>query len=48
LGAEVELAAITAEVEHELAAYSTARVTDFVPILVEREVRARLHPPRSP
>jgi hypothetical protein len=42
-GAAVALATIAAEVEREFARYSNARVTDFVPILVERGVQSRLH-----
>lgn len=42
LAADVDIAAIAAEVEEELACYSTARITRFVPILVERSVLARL------
>jgi len=40
-GTAVEIAAITAQVEAEFAAYGDARVTDFVPILVTRRVCAR-------
>jgi hypothetical protein len=41
-GAAVDVAAIAVEVEAEFAIYAKARVTDFVPILVERGVQARL------
>ena len=47
-GSAVELTTIAAEVEYEVASYSAARITDFVPILVEREVRARLRSRCSP
>ena len=47
LMAEVDVTVIAAEVEAELAAYSAARVTQFVPILVERSVLARLCRRRS-
>ncbi len=42
LGEDIDAAVIAAEVERELAAYSSVRVTQFVPILVERGVRERL------
>ena len=42
LTADVDVTVIAAEVRAELAAYSMARVTRFVPILVERSVFARL------
>ena len=42
LGESVAVDAIRTEVRNELAAYSTARVTQFVPILVESHVRTRL------
>jgi hypothetical protein len=42
-GAVIELATIAVEVEREFARYSDVRVTDFVPILVERGVQTRLH-----
>lgn len=38
----VDAARITAEVEAEFDTYSEVRVTEFVPIFVERRVRARL------
>jgi hypothetical protein len=41
-GSRVELAEIEAEVELELSSFADARVTDFLPILVERKVQARL------
>jgi hypothetical protein len=41
-GPLVELAEIEAEVELELSGFAGARITDFLPILVERKVRARL------
>jgi hypothetical protein len=41
-GTAVDVAAIAVEVEAEFAVYSKARVTDFVPILVERGVQTRL------
>jgi hypothetical protein len=48
LGAAVGLDLIRAEVETGFAAYSQARVRDFVPILVEAEVRSRLVRPPHP
>ena len=39
LGDTIDNADLTAEVETELAAYAAARVTTFVPILVERRIR---------
>ncbi len=42
LGERVAVDVIRAEVRMELAGYSTARVTQFVPILVESHVRTRL------
>ena len=42
LAADIETSAIAAAVETELAAYSTARITQFVSILVESRARARL------
>jgi hypothetical protein len=47
LAADVDVTVIAAEVEAELAAYSTASVTRFVPILVERSVLERLRRHRS-
>jgi hypothetical protein len=48
LDATVGLDRIKAEVEAGFAAYSQARVRDFVPILVEADVRSRLiHPPTA-
>ncbi len=47
LGEGFDAAHITAEVEEEFAAYSAARVTQFVPIFVERRVWARLCRRRS-
>jgi hypothetical protein len=47
LGAHFDAAVIAAEVESEFAAYSTARITQFVPILVESRVWARLCQQRS-
>ena len=41
-GSKVDLAEIEAEVEVEFAEYAEVRITAFVPILVEREVEARL------
>jgi hypothetical protein len=41
-GMAVDVVAIRAEVEAEFARYSDAAVADFVPILVERGVQARL------
>jgi len=46
-GPTVEPARIRAEVEAEFAAYSAARVRDFIPILVESRVRSRLLRPPS-
>jgi hypothetical protein len=43
LGESFDVAVITVEVKAELAKYSAARITQFVTILVEREVRARLN-----
>ena len=42
LGEGVDAAVIAAAVEAEFALYAGARVTQFVPILVERGVQARL------
>ena len=42
LGESIAVDLITAEVRVELSAYATARVTQFVPILVESHVRTRL------
>ncbi len=42
LGEGIDAAVIAAEVEREFAVYSSARVTQFVPILVERGVREHL------
>ena len=42
LGAAVDSVRIRAEVEAQFAAYAHARVRDFVPILVEIQVRSRL------
>ena len=47
LGGGLDVATISAEVEAAFAEFSTARVTQFVPILVERRVWARLSEPRS-
>jgi hypothetical protein len=44
LGQDVDDALIAVEVEAALVLYATARVTQFVPILVERRVRERLCP----
>jgi hypothetical protein len=44
----VDAAFIRAEVEAGFAAYSAARVREFVPILVESRVRSRLLRPPSP
>ncbi len=43
LGESVDAGLIVAEVEAELAAFAAARLTQFVPILVESRVRNRLH-----
>ena len=43
LGESVDAEALLAEVAAELAAFAAARVTQFVPILVESRVRNRLH-----
>ena len=43
LGDSFDPAEIVAEVEAELAAFAAARVTQFVPILVESRVRNRLY-----
>ena len=45
-GSSVDVADIEAEVEIEIGSYATARITDFIPILVEREVHARLRTTR--
>ena len=42
LGAAVDPALIRAEVQAEFASYSQAPVRDFIPLLVEKRVRARL------
>ena len=42
LGEGSDFAAIVAEVEAELAMYANARVTQFIPILVESRVWERL------
>ena len=42
LGESLDLAAIAAEVEAELSTYANARVTQFIPILVESRVWERL------
>ena len=42
LGEHIDAAVIAAEVEREIAAYSSVRVTQFVSILVERGVCERL------
>jgi len=42
LGDGFDTAELAAEVEAEFAMYAGSRVTQFVPILVERQVRARL------
>jgi hypothetical protein len=48
LGATVEPDLIRAEVEAGFAAYSHARVREFVPVLVEARVRSRLaHSPHA-
>ena len=44
----VDATLIRAEVEAGFAAYSAARVREFVPILVESRVRSRLMRPPSP
>ena len=44
LGADLDVAAIAAEVEAEFSTYANARVTHFIPILVERRVWERLRP----
>ena len=44
----VDPTSIRAEVEAGFAAYSAARVREFVPILVESRVRSRLLRPPSP
>jgi hypothetical protein len=41
-GVVAHLNEISEEVDRELSRYSDARVKDFVPLLVERNVRARL------
>jgi len=41
-GPSVDVADIEAQVEIEIDSYATARVTAFIPILVEREVHERL------
>jgi hypothetical protein len=47
LAADIDTVVIAAQVEAELAAYSAARITQFVPILVEGRVWARLCRQRS-
>ena len=47
LATDVDVTVIAAEVEAELAAYSMARVTQFVPIIVESRVWGRLCRRRS-
>jgi hypothetical protein len=42
LGTAVDLDLIRAEVEAEFAEYSEARIREFIPVLVEARVRARL------
>jgi hypothetical protein len=42
LGATVDPALITTEVEAEFATYAAARVREFVPLLVETHVQTRL------
>jgi len=42
LGTNVETDVIRAEVEAAFAAYSQARIREFVPVLVETRVRSRL------
>ena len=42
LGQDFDVAVIEAEVKAELAAYSEARVTQYIPVLVERRGTARL------
>jgi hypothetical protein len=42
LGDGVDAAVVTAAVEAEFAAYSAARITQFVPVIVESRVWARL------
>ncbi|MGZ4143368.1 MAG: three-helix bundle dimerization domain-containing protein [Actinomycetota bacterium] len=44
---DVDSSMIAAEVEAAFAAYSRARITQFVPVLVESRVRARLCQRRS-
>lgn len=44
LGGDSDIAAIAAEVEAEFSSYANARVTQFIPILVERRVWERLRP----
>ena len=44
LGEGLDVAAIAAEVEAEFSTYADARVTHFIPILVERRVWERLRP----
>lgn len=41
-GAVFDLAAIAAEVECEFATYSNARITEFVPVIIERRVQRSL------
>jgi len=43
----VDIGAIAVAVEAELARYKSARVRDFVPLLAERDVRARLREQRT-
>ena len=42
LGKDFDVAVIEAEVKAELATYSEASVTQYIPVLVERRVNARL------
>ena len=44
LGVSVDPALIRAEVEAEFATYAAARVREFVPILVESNLRDRMRP----
>jgi hypothetical protein len=45
LGASVDPTLIRAEVEAQFAAYAHARIRDYIPVLVEAQVRSRLvHP----
>jgi len=47
LGAGFDADAVAAEVHAAFVSFSAARVTDFIPILVERRVWDRLSPFRS-